>query len=207
MSDETGGVGIGEGSGKENASKGVEDESQVEGLKGDDTESKDDGKHEDGDAIEMKADFGGALEDIEQPASDDDDEPNSDAGSEPEFDETIGELDDLDPAAVDEKMWGDEKGPEDEDRPEEKTDQDRSKEQDGPSEVTAKESKEQKRSKDQPKDETKPADDSDTNLRAKTKAEQRIRMNNNQTNLTRMGRKWTNTSTTQTPWIFRMRLI
>lgn len=157
-SEETGGVGIGEGSGKENVSKDIEDESQVEGLKGDDAESNEpEGQHEGGDAIEMNDDFGGALEDVDEPGSDDE-ENKSEDGSEPEFDETIGDLEDLDPSAVDEKMWGDEKGPENDDR-EEKADQDHSKEQDAPSEVTAKESKEQSHTKEPQRADNQPAED------------------------------------------------
>lgn len=159
-SDETGGVGIGEGSGKDNISKDIEDESQVEGLKGEEAENQEpEGKHEDGDAIEMNDDFGGALEDVDEPTSDN--ETKSEGDDEPEFDETLGELDDLDPSAVDEKMWGDEKGPEDQGKAEEKANQDHSKEQDGTSEVTAKESKEQKQTKDPAKDDNKEADNED----------------------------------------------
>ncbi|KDR82591.1 hypothetical protein GALMADRAFT_206424 [Galerina marginata CBS 339.88] len=145
LADATGGVGIGEGSGTDNVSKEIEDESQIEGLKGEDQESKDpDGKHEDGDAIEMGDDFGGALEEVPEPDSDDD--AVSEDGSEPEFDETLGNLDDLDPSAVDEKMWGDENGPEDS-VDSGKADKDHAKEQEGSSEVVAKESKEQKKPK------------------------------------------------------------
>ncbi|KAF8967136.1 hypothetical protein BDZ97DRAFT_1903538 [Flammula alnicola] len=127
--DAIGGVGIGEGSGVDNISKEIEDESQVEGLKGDDAESKaPESKNEDGDAIEMNDDFGGALEDMPEPGTDD--EAQSDDGSEPEFDETLGDLDDLDLSAVDEKIWGDEKGPENSDDTKEKADEDHSKEQD-----------------------------------------------------------------------------
>lgn len=139
--DTAGGTGIGEGSGAENISKEIEDESQVEGLKGDDgAQNEKENQHEGGDAIEMNDDFGGELEDI--PGSDDEEQDGqSDGESEPEFDETLGDIDQLDPGTVDEKMWGDEKGPEDSKSSEEKADQDHSKEQDGPSEMTAKESK------------------------------------------------------------------
>ena len=145
------GVGIGEGSGTENISKEIEDESQIEGLKGEDGESKDnEADHEGGDAIEMDDDFGGKLEDVPDKGSDN--EAESDDGSEPEFDETLGELDDLDPTAVDEKMWGDEKGPEDSDNTEEKAEKDISKKQSGPSELTAKESNEGKKPQDKSED-------------------------------------------------------
>ena len=153
------GVGIGEGSGTENISKEIEDESQIEGLKGEDVENKDnEADHEGGDAIEMDDDFGGKLEDVPDKGSDD--EAESDDGSEPEFDETLGGLDDLDPAVVDEKIWGDEKGPEDSGNTEENAGQDLSKEHSMPSELTAKETSE-KRPKDKGEDQQQGTDKSD----------------------------------------------
>ena len=168
--DSAAGVGIGEGSGTENISKEIEDESQIEGLKGEDGENKDDEtNHEGGDAIEMDHDFGGKLEDMPDKGSDD--EAESDDGNDPEFDETLGELDDLDPAAVDEKMWGDEKGPEDSGDAEEKAEKDFSKEQSGPSELTAKESNEGKKPKDKSEDKQQ-ADKSDAeDVEAETRSE------------------------------------
>lgn len=159
MSDATGGVGIGEGSGTNNASKEIEDESQIEGLKGENEESKDpDAKQDDDDAIEMADDVGGVLEDV--PELDSDHDAASEDGSEPEFDETLENLDDLDPAAVDEKMWGDEKPPENSDEGERKADEDHSNNQADSSEVVANESAQQKKQKgeektgdDVPKDE------------------------------------------------------
>lgn len=143
-----GGTGIGEGSGTENISKEIEDESQVEGLRGEDgAQNEKENQGEDGDAIEMNEDFGGELEDIPESDSEERD-GQSDGESDPEFDETLGDVDQLDPGAVDEKMWGDEKGPEDSKSSEEKTDQDHSKEQGGPSEMNAKESKDGGKEKD-----------------------------------------------------------
>ncbi|KAH9480593.1 Midasin [Psilocybe cubensis] len=134
-------------------SKEIEDESQIEGLKGEEEQKAPEGDHEDGDAIEMDNDFGGKLEDVPDPASDkEDDRDDKDDGSEHDIDETLGDLNDLDTDAVDEKMWGDEKGPEGTGDKDEKTDKDHSKEQAGPSEVVAKEGKEQKKSQDQESD-------------------------------------------------------
>ena len=148
------GLGIGEGSGVDNVSKEIEDESQIEGLQGEgDDKQEPAGDHEDGDAIEMNDDFGGALEDVPDPGSDgENDNADSDSDNEQDIDETIGDLDELDPSAVDEKLWGDEKGPEDPESKEEKADQDHSKEQEGSSEVVAKESQEQKKSKEKSAD-------------------------------------------------------
>ena len=149
---DTGGVGIGDGSGNDDISKEIEDESQIEGLQGDDVENKErEGKHDTEDGIEMNDDFGGDLEDIPDTGSENDAE--SDADNESELDETLGKLDDLDTSAVDEKMWGDEKGPEDSKDSEDQSNQDHSKKEGGSSEVVGKEGKEQTQSKDKQSEE------------------------------------------------------
>ena len=146
------GMGIGDGSGNDDVSKEIEDESQIEGLQGDDVENKErEGKHDEDDAIEMNDDFGGALEDIPDAGSENDVE--SDADNEAELDEALENLDDLDNNAVDEKMWGDEKGPENSRKSEDQTNQDHSEQQDDSSEVVGKESKEQKQSKEKQSEE------------------------------------------------------
>lgn len=122
----TGGVGLGEGSGTENVSKEIEDESQVEGINKDEDDTNGPPENaEDGDdnTIEMSEDFGGALDDVPENGSQDD--GDSDEESQGEADEQLGDLDASDPSAVDEKLWGDEQGPE-EDREIEKTAEDRS---------------------------------------------------------------------------------
>ena len=151
------GLGIGEGTGDENVSSEIQEESQVEGLKGEE-ESKD--KHDrsgDDDAIEMSEDIGGDLEDVEEKEGDDGDEATSeDEGEEDDLDETLDKLDSLDPSTVDEKIWGDEQGKDD---GEDKVDQDRSKETgEGESEMVAKEGqkgkdKEKEEEKEQSKEE------------------------------------------------------
>ena len=146
------GMGIGDGSGNKDVSKEIEDESQIEGLQGDDVENKEgEGTHDNDDAIEMNDDFGGALEDIPDAGSESDVE--SDADNEPELDETLENLDDLDNSTVDEKMWGDEKGPEDSRNSEDQTNKDHSEKQDDSSEVVGKEGKEQKQSKEKQSEE------------------------------------------------------
>ncbi|KAL1744525.1 hypothetical protein HDZ31DRAFT_82642 [Schizophyllum fasciatum] len=156
----TGGMGVGEGAGAENVSKEIEDESQVEGLRGDDAqdERRDHGG-EDDDAIEMNEDVGGELEDVPD-KGDADDESGDEEEQDP--DEKIEDLDKSDPAAVDEKLWGDEKGPEDEGGADDKVGDDRSKEQQqDESEVVAKEGgekKEQKGEKGKDKEEAKDDD-------------------------------------------------
>uniref|UniRef100_D8PXL7 Midasin n=1 Tax=Schizophyllum commune (strain H4-8 / FGSC 9210) TaxID=578458 RepID=D8PXL7_SCHCM len=154
----TGGMGVGEGAGAENVSKEIEDESQVEGLRGEEAqdERRDQGGDEDDDAIEMNEDVGGALEDVPDRG---DDEAESGDEEEQDLDEKIEDLDKSDPAAVDEKLWGDEKGPEDEGGQDDKIGDDRSKEQQqDESEVVAKEGgdkKEQKGEKGKDKEDAK----------------------------------------------------
>ncbi|CAK5270478.1 unnamed protein product [Mycena citricolor] len=114
---EADGTGLGSGAGRENVSKEIEDESQVEGLQGEDEQQPDDQQQrEDGDndAIEMNDDFGGALEDVPSDGEEDKDGEEDDKAGEEEDgpEEQMGELDASDPGKVDEKLWGDDKGPE-----------------------------------------------------------------------------------------------
>jgi midasin len=140
------GVGMGEGSGSQNVSKDIEDESQVEGLQGEEKQEQDTTENKgDNDAIEMSDDFGGDMEDVPDTGSQDGSDEESDVSPE----ERLGNLDATDPSAIDEKLWGDDNGPED-DRPQEKTNQDHSEKQSGDSEVTAKEESERLKSKEKP---------------------------------------------------------
>lgn len=143
------GVGLGEGSGSQNVSKDIEDESQVEGLQGEEEQDATDNKDNkcDNDAIEMSDDFGGDMEDV--PDSGSQDGEGSDQESEADPEERLGNLDSTDPSAIDEKLWGDEHGPDD-DHPQEKTGQDHSEKRSGDSEVAAKEGNERPESKEQP---------------------------------------------------------
>jgi midasin len=150
-----GGVGLGEGSGSQNVSKDIEDESQVEGLQGEEEQEATDNKN-DNDAIEMSGDLGGDMEDVPDAGSQDDEGSDQESDVDPE--ERLGNLDATDPSAIDEKLWGDEKGPED-NLPQEKTTQDHSEKQSGESEVTAKEGSERPRSKDQPSDQKEAGDE------------------------------------------------
>ncbi|CAE6347638.1 unnamed protein product [Rhizoctonia solani] len=102
----TEGTGMGEGSGAENISNQIEDESQVEGLKGEnDSGDKDDRNNNDDDAIEMNEDFVGEMEDV---SGDEDQDDNSKSGSDADPEERIEDLDSADSNAVDEKLWNDE---------------------------------------------------------------------------------------------------
>ncbi len=149
------GLGMGEGSGAQNVSKEIQEESQVEGLQGDNVDEKDSGNDEgdDDDAIEMADDFGGDMQDVPDTGSQDD--SGSEDGSDKDPDEQLGDLDASDPDAVDEKLWGDEKGPEDS-APEQTTGKDHSQQQSDNSEVAAKEGNEKSDPKDEPPKDGKP---------------------------------------------------
>ena len=144
------GSGLGEGTGDENVSKDIQDESQVEGLQGEDSAGDEKVERaEEGDAIEMSEDFGGDMQDV--PEGDDKGEEGSEEGSDVDPDEQIGEVDASDENAVDEKLWGDEQGPEDKDDSG-KTNQDHSEQQTGESEMVAKDSEPKKSEKEHPQE-------------------------------------------------------
>jgi midasin len=139
------GVGLGEGSGMENVSKEIEDESQVEGIQGNDDDANDP-RDDAGDdnTIEMSEDFGGALEDVPDDGSQNDGQSDEESEAEPE--EQLGDLDASDPTAVDEKLWGDEQGPQGKDEAG-KTNEDRSEERKDDSDVVAKEDQQKEQKK------------------------------------------------------------
>ncbi|KAJ7451619.1 midasin nuclear AAA ATPase [Mycena latifolia] len=157
-SETSGGMGLGAGEGSENVSKEIEEESQVEGLKGDDNEGKDPkDRNDDNDAIEMSEDIGGSLEDVPEDDESKDDK-DSDEGSDADPEEQLGDLDASDPSAVDEKLWGDEKGPQDSAEKDDKTNQDHSEEKSGDSEVVAKEGEQKPQPKEKKDGEEQTAD-------------------------------------------------
>ncbi|KAI8073967.1 hypothetical protein BC940DRAFT_267177 [Gongronella butleri] len=103
------GTGIGEGEGAKDVSNEIEDEEQVLGTQNDEPAKDDDKKEskEEKDGLDMENDFDGQLEDVDH--DDDKDDSDSDSDSDKEDpDEQIGDVDDMDPDAVDDKMWGDE---------------------------------------------------------------------------------------------------
>jgi midasin len=108
------GTGLGAGQGAEDVSKEIEDESQVEGLQGEQDE-KQEGEKGEGDAIEMSEDFAGDTQDVDKGEDDQQGEDDKDEDEEdgPEPEDQLGDLDPMDPEAVDEKLWSGEKGPED----------------------------------------------------------------------------------------------
>lgn len=163
----TEGTGLGEGSGMEDVSKEIEDESQVEGLQSEENESRKKGETgQEKDAIEMQDDFGGEMEDVEDDGRSQEDGSDDSEDDAPELDEKIADLDPLDPDAVDEKLWGDE-SKDDEKKAEETIDEDRSKEDQGKeSDMGAKEDKKQtkKQEKEKGKDSDEKGEDSGENM-------------------------------------------
>ena len=107
------GSGMGSGSGDQNVTKEIEDESQVEGLQGEEENApapkNDDGSEED-DALEMQDDFEGDLQDGPEADEGEDNEEGEDDAS--DVDEQMGDLDPNDETAVDEKLWSGEKNDE-----------------------------------------------------------------------------------------------
>ncbi|EJT98719.1 P-loop containing nucleoside triphosphate hydrolase protein [Dacryopinax primogenitus] len=104
------GTGIGEGTGAEDASAEVEDESQVEGTQRNTpvhgtAEQGEEQAHE-SDAFEMEQDFEGALNDVMMSSEGEDNDSDSER-PDSDLDETVGGLDRMDPSVLDEKIWGD----------------------------------------------------------------------------------------------------
>ncbi|THH06083.1 hypothetical protein EW145_g4329 [Phellinidium pouzarii] len=101
------GTGLGQGAGDENVSKQIEDESQFEGIKGQDDEM---GGHQNEDAsdeaLDVDFDLAGELEDgPDQDSKDDDDDDKAMSDFDDEFGHDVS--DELDP--VDEDFWNDQK--------------------------------------------------------------------------------------------------
>ncbi|KAG0703770.1 P-loop containing nucleoside triphosphate hydrolase protein [Suillus ampliporus] len=146
----SGGVGLGEGMGAENVSKEIEDESQVEGLKGDEDEAPDGQEHgTDDNTIEMSEDIGGNMEDVPDDGDQDEDDDEQEGP-----DEQLGKIDAGDPNAIDEKLWGDETA-ESDSADQDQVPQDHSEMQEKESEVVAKERNQSKKESGKEKEEKK----------------------------------------------------
>ncbi|GAA5843645.1 hypothetical protein JCM9279_000821 [Rhodotorula babjevae] len=110
------GTGMADGTGAKNVSDEIEDESQLEGLQSDVPQEKRDDEQQpdedDDNAVEMKGDFEGDLEDRGDGAKEDGDESESeDDEDQAEPEEQVADVDPLDPSSVDEKFWGDDEPP------------------------------------------------------------------------------------------------
>ncbi|KAF9110511.1 AAA ATPase midasin [Mortierella sp. AM989] len=103
------GTGIGEGDGGKDVSDEIEDEEQVLGTQNEKKQDEDDKKQteEEDKGIEMENDFDGNLEDVEPASDQEDDDDDDDEEEKEDPDEAIGDVDDDNPEAIDEKMWGD----------------------------------------------------------------------------------------------------
>ncbi|GAC98481.1 hypothetical protein PHSY_006075 [Pseudozyma hubeiensis SY62] len=125
-----GGTGLGDGSGAKDITDQMEDDEDIEELQkdGPDDEGDDGDKTErEKNAKEADQDFGGDLEDISNDGEDEDaGSDQGDDGDEQEPEEAIGDVDPLDPNAVDEKVWDGNNDDEEEskDAPEDKTNKD-----------------------------------------------------------------------------------
>ncbi|KAF9194234.1 AAA ATPase midasin [Haplosporangium sp. Z 11] len=105
-----GGTGIGEGEGGKDVSDEIEDEEQVLGTQNEKKQDEEDKKketEEEDKGIEMENDFEGNMEDVEPSSDQEDDEDEEDEEEKEDPDEAIGDVDDDNPEAIDEKMWGD----------------------------------------------------------------------------------------------------
>ncbi|KZT19503.1 P-loop containing nucleoside triphosphate hydrolase protein [Neolentinus lepideus HHB14362 ss-1] len=129
------GVGLGQGSGANDVSDQIEDENQIEGLRGDEPqEEENDESEEKGEGMEMNDDVEGELEDVPD-RSEEDEEGTED--EQEDIDEQTGKLDASDPSAVDEKLWGDD-GPNDDSQADQDDRDNARPEQQGKEEMVAK---------------------------------------------------------------------
>lgn len=148
------GTGMGAGSGEKNVSNEITDESQVEGLQGEEEQEEEqngDKGDDDDDNVDMENDFEGALEDGKEK-----EEGEEDEGEDEELDDHVGDVDPLDPGAVDEKFWGDEKEEEQKENEGREDLMDDKTEETGESELAAKD--EQSKKRDEKKDQKEAAE-------------------------------------------------
>lgn len=107
------GTGLGDGEGVNNNSKDTEEDDDLTEHAQQPNEEQDKeekNEEEDDDAVEMSGDMAGDLENMSDQEGEDEEEEKDD---DEDLDEEIDDLDDLDPNAIDEKMW-DEEAKEDE---------------------------------------------------------------------------------------------
>lgn len=106
------GTGLGDGEGATNNSKDEEEDDDLaeHAQQPNEDKEKDDNEDEDDDVVDMEGDMAGDLEETSDQEKDDEEKDGED---EEDLDEEVDDIDDLDPNAVDEKMW-DEEAKEDE---------------------------------------------------------------------------------------------
>lgn len=100
-----GGTGLGDGEGAEDISKDIQDDEDLDELAQEPNKEKDGEIEDEKDAVDMAdGEMEGEMGDAEE-KEDDDKGSGDESGEENEMDEEAGDVDDLDPTAVDEKMW------------------------------------------------------------------------------------------------------
>jgi midasin len=99
-----GGTGLGDGEGAEDISKDIKEDEDLDELAQEPNEDKGDIEDEK-DAVDMAdGEMEGEMGDAEENGNDEDGSDNE-SGEDNEMDEEAGNVDDLDPSALDEKMW------------------------------------------------------------------------------------------------------
>ncbi|KAK9239587.1 hypothetical protein V1525DRAFT_430746 [Lipomyces kononenkoae] len=101
------GTGLGEGEGEQNISNTVGNDEDLTDLANQPNEEKaDNDKKEDDDAVDMDGEIEGEPEEVDGQEKEDEASEGEDENDE-ELDEEVGDVDHLDPSAVDEKLWDD----------------------------------------------------------------------------------------------------
>lgn len=102
------GTGLGDGEGATNNSKDEEEDDDLaeHAQQPNDEKNKDEEEDENDDAVDMEGDMAGDLEETSDQEKDDENEEGDD--EEEDLDEEVDDIDDLDPNAIDEKMWDEE---------------------------------------------------------------------------------------------------
>ncbi|RFU29962.1 hypothetical protein B7463_g6350, partial [Scytalidium lignicola] len=99
-----GGTGLGDGEGAEDISKDIQDNEDLGELAQEPNENNGEEIQDEKDAIDMAdSELEGKMEDGEENQEEDDTEGDEENGE--DIDEESGDVDDLDPTAIDEKMW------------------------------------------------------------------------------------------------------
>ncbi|KAK9450165.1 uncharacterized protein V1518DRAFT_426070 [Limtongia smithiae] len=106
------GTGLGDGDGEQNVSNTVEDNENMEDIANEKAEKDDDKRDDDKpgeneDAVDIDGDMEGEVQDLSDRESNDNDEDDEPDDDNEDIDEEVGNVDQLDPSTVDEKMWND----------------------------------------------------------------------------------------------------
>lgn len=110
---QTEGVGLGEGEGAQDISKDIEDNEDLselaQGAQKDKVEQSDDGIGKEDDAVDLgEEDLEGELDSRGEERGSEDEDGNDSEGAQDDISNEVGSVDDLDPSALDEKLWEEE---------------------------------------------------------------------------------------------------